>query len=192
MRQGTHMNARTRKHAHTDQYVILFSTATMIHESDSVLRYTYIACLVTSALGDRNCTLRSLYRWAKSPTNGILRRIFRAGLDLDGRTKSPAGSSNRILRPATTMVTECLRVIDQKHFHVFLRDHSQNTAIFSSFWNLPSSNLYPPTDYPRLFWRENRLHTDTPRQPLSETICPPRSCFNLTGSVRLQKLHTSL
>ena len=47
-RPGTHMHARTSKHVHTDQYVIFhcFSTATKIRERASILRYTFIACLV--------------------------------------------------------------------------------------------------------------------------------------------------
>jgi hypothetical protein len=45
---GTHMHARTRKHAHTDQYVILiaFPHQQWFRERASLLRYTYIACLV--------------------------------------------------------------------------------------------------------------------------------------------------
>ena len=47
-RPGTHMHARTRKHAHTDQYVILiaFPQQQWFRERASLLRYTYIACLV--------------------------------------------------------------------------------------------------------------------------------------------------
>jgi hypothetical protein len=47
-RPGTHMYARTRKHAHTDQHVILFAFPLQqwFRERASVLRYTYIACLV--------------------------------------------------------------------------------------------------------------------------------------------------
>ena len=46
-RPGTHMHAHTRKHAHTDQYVILiaFPRQQWFRERASVLRYTYIACL---------------------------------------------------------------------------------------------------------------------------------------------------
>jgi hypothetical protein len=42
-RLGTHMHARTRKHAHTGQYVILiaFPQQQLFHERVSVLRYTY-------------------------------------------------------------------------------------------------------------------------------------------------------
>ena len=45
---GTYMLARTPKHAHTDQYVILiaFPQQQWFGDRDSVLRYTYIACLV--------------------------------------------------------------------------------------------------------------------------------------------------
>ena len=48
-RPGTHMHARTRKHAHTDQYVILiaFPQPQWFRERASMLRYTYIVCLVT-------------------------------------------------------------------------------------------------------------------------------------------------
>ena len=44
----THMDARTRKHAHTNQYVILtaFLRQQWFRERASVLRNTYIACLV--------------------------------------------------------------------------------------------------------------------------------------------------
>jgi hypothetical protein len=47
-RSGTHMHARARKHAHTGQYVILitFPQQQWFRERASVLRYTYIACLV--------------------------------------------------------------------------------------------------------------------------------------------------
>jgi hypothetical protein len=46
-RSGTHMHAQTRKHAHTDQYVILiaFPQQQWFRERASMLRYTYIACL---------------------------------------------------------------------------------------------------------------------------------------------------
>ena len=46
-RPGTHMHARTRKHAHTGQYVIFiaFPQQQWFHKRASVLRYTYIACL---------------------------------------------------------------------------------------------------------------------------------------------------
>ena len=42
--------ARMRKHAHTDQYVILiaFPQQQWFHERASILRYTYIACLVAT------------------------------------------------------------------------------------------------------------------------------------------------
>jgi hypothetical protein len=45
---GTHMHARTRKHVHTGQYVILiaFSQQQWFRERASVLRYTYFACYV--------------------------------------------------------------------------------------------------------------------------------------------------
>jgi hypothetical protein len=41
------MHARMRKHAHTDQYVILiaFPQQKWFRERASMLRYTYIACL---------------------------------------------------------------------------------------------------------------------------------------------------
>jgi hypothetical protein len=47
-RPGTHMHARTRKHAHADQCIILiaFLQQQWFRERASVLRYTYIACLV--------------------------------------------------------------------------------------------------------------------------------------------------
>jgi hypothetical protein len=47
-RLGTHMNARTRKHAHTDQCVIIiaFPQQQWFRKRASMLRYTYIACLV--------------------------------------------------------------------------------------------------------------------------------------------------
>ena len=46
-----HTHARTRKHAHTDQYVILiaFPQQQFIRERASMLRYTYIACLVSNS-----------------------------------------------------------------------------------------------------------------------------------------------
>ena len=42
------MHARTRKHAHTDQYVILiaFPQQQWFRERALLLRYTYIACIV--------------------------------------------------------------------------------------------------------------------------------------------------
>ena len=47
-RPGTHMHARTRVHARTGQYVILiaFPQQQWFRERASMLRYTYIACLV--------------------------------------------------------------------------------------------------------------------------------------------------
>jgi hypothetical protein len=47
-RRSTHMHARTRKHAHTDQYVILiaFPLQQWFLEHASVLRYTYIVVLL--------------------------------------------------------------------------------------------------------------------------------------------------
>jgi hypothetical protein len=47
-RPGTHMHARTRKHKHTDQYIIViaFPQQQWFRERASVLRYTYIGCLV--------------------------------------------------------------------------------------------------------------------------------------------------
>jgi hypothetical protein len=47
-RPGTHMHACTGKHAHTDQYVILiaFAQQQWLRERASVLRYTYLACIV--------------------------------------------------------------------------------------------------------------------------------------------------
>ena len=47
-RPGTHMHARTRKHAHTDKYVILivFPQQQWFRERALKLRYTYIAWLV--------------------------------------------------------------------------------------------------------------------------------------------------
>ena len=46
------MHACTRKHAHTDQYIILiaFLQQQWFSERASVLRYTYIACLVELSL----------------------------------------------------------------------------------------------------------------------------------------------
>ena len=48
-RPGNHMHVHTRKHAHTHQYVILiaYPQQQWFRERASVLRYTYIACLVT-------------------------------------------------------------------------------------------------------------------------------------------------
>ena len=48
-RPGIHVHARTRKHAHTDQYVILIAFPQQIRfrERASMLRYTCIACLVS-------------------------------------------------------------------------------------------------------------------------------------------------
>jgi hypothetical protein len=50
---GNHMHARTRKHARTDQYVILiaFPQQQWFRERTSVLRYTYIACLAIKGKG---------------------------------------------------------------------------------------------------------------------------------------------
>jgi hypothetical protein len=50
-RQGTHIHARTRKHAHTDQYVVLiaFPLQQWFRGRASILRYTCIACLVEAA-----------------------------------------------------------------------------------------------------------------------------------------------
>jgi hypothetical protein len=47
-RLGTHMHARTHKHAHTDQYVILivFPQQQWFRELASMLRDTYFACFV--------------------------------------------------------------------------------------------------------------------------------------------------
>jgi hypothetical protein len=47
-RPVTHVHARTLKHAHTDEYVILiaFPHQQWFRERASVLRHTYIACLV--------------------------------------------------------------------------------------------------------------------------------------------------
>jgi hypothetical protein len=47
-RPGTQMHARTRKHAHTDQYVVLivFPQQQWFRERPSMLRYTYTDCLV--------------------------------------------------------------------------------------------------------------------------------------------------
>jgi hypothetical protein len=47
-RPGVHMHARTRKHSHTDQYVILiaFPQQQWFRERASVLNYTNNACLV--------------------------------------------------------------------------------------------------------------------------------------------------
>ena len=47
-RPVTHMHTRTRKHARTDQYVIFiaFPQQQLFRERVSVLRYTYIVCLV--------------------------------------------------------------------------------------------------------------------------------------------------
>jgi hypothetical protein len=51
-RPGAHMHthARTRKHAHTDQYVIFiaFPRQQLFRERASMLRYAFIACLVVS------------------------------------------------------------------------------------------------------------------------------------------------
>ena len=47
-RPGTHMHASRRTHAHTDQYVtfIAFPHQQWFRERTSLLRYTYIACIV--------------------------------------------------------------------------------------------------------------------------------------------------
>ena len=51
-RSGTHMHGRTHKHVHTDQYVILitFPLQQWFGDRDSVLQYTYIACIVAKHL----------------------------------------------------------------------------------------------------------------------------------------------
>ena len=49
-RSGTHMHGRTRKHAHTDQYTIIFTAFPQrqwLRERAPVLRYTHIARLVS-------------------------------------------------------------------------------------------------------------------------------------------------
>ena len=48
MRPGNDIHARRREHAHTDQCVILlaFLQQQWFRERASMLRYTYIACLV--------------------------------------------------------------------------------------------------------------------------------------------------
>jgi hypothetical protein len=53
-RLGTHMHARTRKRAHIDQYAILiaFPQQQWFRGRASVLRYTYVACLVTKGVGN--------------------------------------------------------------------------------------------------------------------------------------------
>ena len=47
-RPDTHMHSRTCTHAHTDQYVILiaFPQQQWFRERASLLRYTYIVCIV--------------------------------------------------------------------------------------------------------------------------------------------------
>ena len=47
-RPRTHMHARSRKHAHTDQYVILIACPQQqwFRKRTLMLRYTYIACRV--------------------------------------------------------------------------------------------------------------------------------------------------
>ena len=52
-RPRTYMQARTRKHAHTDQYEILitFPQQQWFREPASLLRYTYIAYLVDNYNG---------------------------------------------------------------------------------------------------------------------------------------------
>ena len=49
-RSGTYMSAGTRNHARTDPYVILiaFPQQQWFRERASLLRYTYIACVVPS------------------------------------------------------------------------------------------------------------------------------------------------
>jgi hypothetical protein len=50
-RPSTHMPARTRKHTHADQCVILNAfPRQLIRKRASVLRYTYIACFVSFAV----------------------------------------------------------------------------------------------------------------------------------------------
>jgi hypothetical protein len=59
-RPGTHTHARTRNYAHTDQYVILiaFPQQQWFRKRASLLRYTYIACLVPIDYhGYENCCL---------------------------------------------------------------------------------------------------------------------------------------
>jgi hypothetical protein len=55
-RSGTHKHPRTRKHAHTDQYVILiaFTQQQRFREHASTLCYTYIACLVINYVHAKN------------------------------------------------------------------------------------------------------------------------------------------
>ena len=60
-RLGTHIHARTRRHTHTDQYVILiaFSQQQCFRERASMLRYTYIACHYTLHCHDTNTHIQS-------------------------------------------------------------------------------------------------------------------------------------
>jgi hypothetical protein len=57
---GYPMHARTRKHAHTDQYIIIiaFPQQQWFRERTSMLRYTYIVCIVSFARWTLSGTLR--------------------------------------------------------------------------------------------------------------------------------------
>ena len=59
-RPGTHMHSRTRKYAHTDQYIIIiaFPQQQWFRERASMLRYTYIECLVSFARWTLSGTVR--------------------------------------------------------------------------------------------------------------------------------------
>ena len=58
-RPGTHMHVRTRKLAHADKYVILiaFPQQQWFRKLASVLRHTYIACLVFLFHADDMCDI---------------------------------------------------------------------------------------------------------------------------------------
>jgi hypothetical protein len=51
-RMRTHTRSATHTHAHTEQYVILiaFPQQQSFRKRGSVLRYTYISCLVTNSI----------------------------------------------------------------------------------------------------------------------------------------------
>ena len=67
-------HARTRKHAHTDQYVIFtaFPQQQLFRKWASVLRYTYIAFIVTII----TFKIAAIWGWHGIPTFRLLIKVF--------------------------------------------------------------------------------------------------------------------
>jgi hypothetical protein len=80
-RSDTHVHARTRKHVHTGQYVILiaFPHQQWFRERAPVLRYTYIACLVNLSSRWRSAvsfTPRPVYPRGRRLRKRFSRRLY--------------------------------------------------------------------------------------------------------------------